>query len=105
EYGRLRLNGLRDTSYISDVLRTGRPAVVADDATDQIAAVLRPGAARDLLHELAPSSAVVLPLSGRGRITGLLSLFRGPGSPAFSDDELDTAADLAGRAGLALDNA
>jgi serine phosphatase RsbU (regulator of sigma subunit) len=48
---------------------------------------------------------VILPMSGRGRITGLLSLFRGPGSPPFSDEDVDTAADLAGRAGLALDNA
>jgi len=105
EYGRLRMHELQDTSYVSEVLRTGRPALVPDAATRHIAAVIKPGPARDLLLELAPSSGMILPMSGRGRITGLLSLFRGAGAPAFTDEDMDTAADVAGRAGLALDNA
>ena len=106
EYGQLRLDDLLDTSYLAQVLQTSEPAMLADGAAEKIAAVLKPGGrARDLLDRLTPSAGLVLPLSGRGRITGLISLFRGSGKAPFSDDDLDTAREVAARAGLALDNA
>jgi PAS domain S-box-containing protein len=104
-YGRLRLDALQSTSYIGDVLRTGQPALVADGAAASIAAVLLPGEARSLLADLNPSAAAILPLAGRGRITGLLSLFRDGDREPFSEYDLGTAGDVASRAGLALDNA
>ncbi|MFP5372698.1 MAG: PP2C family protein-serine/threonine phosphatase, partial [Actinomycetes bacterium] len=60
--------------------------------------------ARDLLAELAPENAVILPLRGRGRTLGLLTLYFSPGSTA-ADEDISTAQDVADRAGLALDNA
>ena len=47
---------------------------------------------------------VVLPLRGRGRTVGLLTLFSGAARGPMSATDRDTAADVAGRAGLALDN-
>ncbi len=64
-----------------------------------------PGEARDLLERLAPESAFVTPLGGRGRTVGLLSAFRGQGRSAFSREARATLVDVADRAGLALDNA
>jgi serine phosphatase RsbU (regulator of sigma subunit) len=66
--------------------------------------MLPPGEARDLLEQLAPATVAVLPLRGRGRTLGLLTLYFRPGS-APSDEDVATAQDVADRAGLALDNA
>jgi hypothetical protein len=104
-YGHLRLDAMQGTSYVEQVMRTGEPVVLAEHAAERISAVLQPGEARSLLRQLDPAAGAILPLAGRGRITGLLSIFRGPDRPAFSTFDLGTAADVASRAGLALDNA
>jgi serine phosphatase RsbU (regulator of sigma subunit) len=57
-----------------------------------------------MLTLLRPDTVVVLPMRGRGRILGLLTLYFRAGT-AVDDDELATAQDVADRAGLALDNA
>src|SRR3712207_8615449 len=62
------------------------------------------GEAQDLLTALAPESAVCLPLRGRGRTLGVLTLYAGVGESLVRED-MSTAQDVADRAGLALDNA
>ena len=104
-YAGLRLAALDDVSFLARVLRSGEPITIPADATARVAAVLVPGEARDLLERLAPESAFVTPLGGRGRTVGLLSAFRGQGRSAFSREARATLVDVADRAGLALDNA
>jgi serine phosphatase RsbU (regulator of sigma subunit) len=104
-YSQHRMAALTEESYLSTVMRTGRPAVVRKDATASISAVLRPGPARALLLELAPETAMVLPLPARGRTVGLLSLFSDEDRGPLIDTDLTTASEVATRAGLALDNA
>lgn len=104
-YAEVRVPALTDTSYVARALDADEPVLVARDATAAIAQVLAPGEARDLFLRLAPSSAVIIPLRGRGRTAGLLTVFRGPGQPPYAREDLDTLDDVAGRAGLALDNA
>ena len=104
-YARHRLPALLDSSYLHQVLRSGRRASAATGATERIRAVLRPGPAHDLLGELAPESFAILPLRGRGRTAGLLTLFSGKSRAPMAAAELQVASDVAGRAGLALDNA
>jgi serine phosphatase RsbU (regulator of sigma subunit) len=65
--------------------------------------MLAPGEARDLLAVLDPESAMVLPMRGRGRTLGLLTLYFRRDSTVV-DEDLATAQDVADRAGLALDN-
>ncbi|MET1038129.1 MAG: SpoIIE family protein phosphatase [Aeromicrobium sp.] len=103
-YVELRIPALRDDSFLAEAVRRNEPVVVADDAAQAIAAVLLPGEARDLCLQLAPSSTVVLPLRGRGRTIGLLTVFRGADRPGFTDDDVADLVDAAGRAGVALDN-
>jgi signal transduction histidine kinase/DNA-binding response OmpR family regulator len=50
-------------------------------------------------------SAVVLPLRARGRTLGVLTLALGPSGRRHDASEFALAEDLAGRAGIALDNA
>jgi PAS domain S-box-containing protein len=86
----------------SPVVRALLGETVVADATD-VAALLPAGEANDLLRLLGPHSGVTVPLRGRGRTLGALTLYfdreRGPG-PA----DLATAQEVADRAGLALDN-
>jgi len=61
--------------------------------------------ARALLEVLAPSSVLVLPLAAGGRTLGAMALVRTEPGVARSEQELDTAREVARRAGLALENA
>jgi PAS domain S-box-containing protein len=60
----------------------------------------------ELFDELGARSAVVAPLRARGRVLGALTVARSdPGEGAYGPAETALLADLAGRAGLAVDNA
>jgi serine phosphatase RsbU (regulator of sigma subunit) len=104
-YARERIPALTDTSFVARAMSTGRPVVVERGATARIREVLVPGPSHGLLEQLAPDSFAIVPLRGRGRTVGLLSLFNGPARGAITDAALATVADIAVRAGLALDNA
>ena len=104
-YAQLRQAALTDRSFVAQVLRTGRPAHIDAEAARVVREVLDDEEARAVLDVLAPDTGAVLPLRGRGRTLGLLSVFRGAGGRAVGDEDLATAEEVAARAGLALDNA
>ncbi|WP_338073711.1 GAF domain-containing protein, partial [Kineococcus siccus] len=104
-YTACRIGDLGDGAHLLRALREARPLHLAR-ATEEISAVLTPGGeAVALLRELAPASASVFPLRGRGRTVGLLTLFAGPDRVPLTDVEVATAGEVAARAGLALDSA
>ena len=100
-----RVGSLTTESLVDRVLRTGRSVVVARDAAATVCAVLAPGEARDLAAELAPGSFALFPLRGRSETVGVLTLFNSAGRGPLSAADLVTAAEVADRAGMALDNA
>jgi PAS domain S-box-containing protein len=104
-YADVRQPALKSSSFVGQSLRTGQPVTIGGGATEAIAEVLEDGAARDLLYELAPSTAAVLPLRAHGRTVGLITLFGDPGRDLLEEENLSTAIEIAGRAGIALDNA
>ncbi|RBY91943.1 histidine kinase [Blastococcus sp. TF02-8] len=104
-YARVRLAAATDEPFLARALSSGEPVVIERDASERIRAVLTAGEATELLEQLAPESAAVLPLRGRGRTVGLLTLFNGPARGPIPPNDLSTATDIAGRAGMALDNA
>ena len=104
-YREVRIPALSEGAFLARALRQNRPIVVDAPAAEAIAGVLEPGEAQDLCRALAPASAVVVPLQGRGRTVGLLTVFRGEGRDRFSEEDVSDLVDAAGRAGLALDNA
>ena len=103
-YAEQRIPALTEGSFLLRALVTGRITTVDSGATAAVRRVLAPGQAHDLIAALAPESMVVLPLRGRGRTVGLLTLFNGAARGSMTAAERDTATDVAGRAGLALDN-
>lgn len=104
-YTEVRLDALTDASFVAQALLGERPVVVPRDAASAISAILEPGPARESFLELDADSAVVMPLRGRGRTVGLLTVFRGRARGGFTAAEVGVIEDVAGRAGLALDNA
>ncbi|WP_432523087.1 SpoIIE family protein phosphatase [Kineococcus sp. SYSU DK006] len=104
-YATHRLAELTDAAFLWRALRQNNPVPIPD-ATRAITAVLDPdGQVRGTLARLAPTSAAVFPLRGRGRTVGLMTVFCGPGRAPLGTDGLSTAAEVAARAGLALDSA
>ena len=102
DYARQRIPASSDRSFLAQALRTGQPVVVRQ-AAESVAATLR-AVPQDLIRRLAPRSAVVQPMRARGRTLALLTLaWRDLDEPRAED--LGTLGELAGRAGLALDNA
>jgi len=103
-YAQARLTDLTDAAYLERALRVMRPVHVPD-AARAVAGVLDPaGEAVRHLRALAPQWATVLPLRGRGRTVGLMTLFGGAERGPLRPEELATAEEVATRAGLALDS-
>ncbi len=104
-YASLRLPALTDESYLARTVNEVTSVLLGSEAAERIADVLRPGTARDLLLELHPESALLVPLQARGRTVGVVSLFRSAGRRDFTSADQTLVEDIGARAALALDNA
>ncbi|MGY1795293.1 SpoIIE family protein phosphatase [Geodermatophilus sp. SYSU D00525] len=100
-YAAVRLDAMPATAPLMRALLTGEPVMERGEA---VLDLLAEGEARDLLRALAPESAISIPLRGRDRTLGVMTLFWRSGWTPREED-LATAQDVADRAGLALDNA
>ncbi|WP_245160578.1 PAS domain-containing protein, partial [Blastococcus sp. CT_GayMR20] len=100
-YTEVRLESLPSASPVARALAGGEP--VREDGRT-VLGMLSSGESKELLGVLAPETAAVLPMRGRGRTLGLLTLYFRPGR-SVADEDLSTAQDVADRAGMALDNA
>lgn len=90
---------------VPEVVRSGT-AQLHPVITDEMLA----GAARDdehlaLLHRLGLQSALIVPLSARGRTFGAITFVAATAGRRFDEDDLALATDLGRRAALAVDNA
>ncbi len=91
-------------SGVSEVIRSGRPQLIPAVDDDFVSRIPEADGYRELLLELGFSTAMVVPLSARGRTLGAITFARGT-TPAYGEQDLHVATDLARRAALALDNA
>ncbi|TFV77727.1 GAF domain-containing protein [Blastococcus sp. CT_GayMR20] len=97
-YTEVRLVTLPATSPVAQALHTGLPA------TEPVSAVLGlmpPGPARDLLEQLRPATAVVLPLTAEARTVGVLTLYQDPGR-TVTEADMDAARRVAAEAARAI---
>ncbi|MCF6506787.1 PAS domain-containing protein [Blastococcus sp. MG754426] len=99
-YTEVRLDTMPPDSPAAVSLRTGEQRRSLGSA---VLDMLPPGESRDLLTRLDPREAVVLPMRGRNRTLGLLTVYYSRATPTRAED-LVTAQEVADRAGLALDN-
>ena len=96
-----------ESSTVQEVVTTGRPRLLPD-----VPAVGTAGWQADLpadrvalYRRIAVRSALLVPLSARGRVLGVLALLRHGDSPRYDDDDRVLVEEVVGRAALALDNA
>ncbi|MGY1771187.1 SpoIIE family protein phosphatase [Blastococcus sp. SYSU D00813] len=101
QYAEARQAVLPTLPVAARVIATGQRVVLG--AAETLAATPA-GEPRALLRRLAPTTAVALPLRGRDRTLGLMTLLYSDGRVPAEED-LSAAEDLADRTGLALDNA
>jgi PAS domain S-box-containing protein len=96
--------GLREQSATRRVLAGGPPVLLNDISDEMVDAALAPELA-DLYRAIGLRSVVVVPLRARRQVLGALTLLTDGSGRTFDEADLDTAADLARRAALAVDNA
>ena len=93
------------TAPVLRAMTTGTPVTLsAAHLTGPALGTVAVGPARDMLQVLAPAAMTVLPIRGRDRVLGALTLGHDRHRPVDPAD-LATATEAAERAGLALDNA
>src|SRR5205085_4865146 len=90
---------------VSVVMRTGEAQLVPEMTDDDLARFAVSDRHREFMQTWAYRSAIVVPLSARGRRVGTLSWLRMRGRDPFGRSELNLAREVARRAGLAIDHA
>jgi PAS domain S-box-containing protein len=94
-----------DPHGVLSVIRTGRPVLLPDIPDELLVAGARDAEHLRIARELGLRSALVLPLTARGRTLGALTLVNAESGRRFSAADMPLAEQLASRAALAVDNA
>jgi serine phosphatase RsbU (regulator of sigma subunit)/PAS domain-containing protein len=90
---------------VAEVLRTGTPRLYASAAAVEAALADHDLVQAELLRALAVVSAMVVPLTARGRTLGAMTLASDGSGRTFDADDLALAEELGRRCALAVDNA
>ena len=93
-----------DSPAVREAIESGRPSLLAAEALELEALAPESAEAR---ARMRPRSAIVAPLIGREEPVGAISLVRleGGGRPAFDEEALGLAAEVAEQGAFALENA
>ncbi len=84
---------------------TGEPQLVSDFAESEYEAFVSNERELEVLRRLGPRSYAALPLVGRGELVGSILLAMSSSGRRYSEDDVPFLMDVAGRAGVALENA
>ena len=90
---------------VARVIRTGEPELLAEMSRDSLRSYSEGAEHACFMIVNRYRSAIVAPLTARGRTLGALSTLRLGDSPAYDEDDLQLVCELARRAALAIDNA
>ncbi len=102
----IRPRRISDRPMMEETLRAGRPELIREVGPDLLASRTVDAHHRELLEGLGLLSSVVVPLVGRDRALGTLSLLTTRRSRRrYDDSDLRLAEDLGRRTALAIDNA
>ena len=93
-----------DTGRIASVFRASEPLLMRSIPPEYYGELVRLGADRAAFEQIGTRSLMLVPIVARGQTLGILTL--GSRRPdRFDEHDLDLAQELAGRAGVAMDNA
>ncbi len=87
------------------VLRTGEPSFAPEVTPEMLAMGAQDEEHLRLLLSLGLRSAMIVPLRARGRTLGALTLIFAESGRRYDENDLQLGTELAGRIGLAVDNA
>ena len=94
-----------DPTGAPNAARSGRSELHEEITHDLLQQSARDGEHLRILRELGPMSAMVVPLSARGRTLGAVTFVSAESKRRFGPDDLQLAEDFVSRAALASDNA
>ena len=97
-YAQVRLQALPGTSPVARALVAGTPVT---ESVETVLGLMADGPARDLLVELSPATAVVLPLTAEARTVGVLTLYLDAGRVVTGEDMV-TARQVSAEAARAI---
>jgi Stage II sporulation protein E (SpoIIE)/GAF domain len=89
---------------VAGAIRSGESELHTEIGDEMLVAAARDPEHLRLMRELGLRSAMVVPLTARGRAIGALTLVAAESGRRFDEVDLDLAEDLARRAALAIDN-
>jgi PAS domain S-box-containing protein len=92
------------TSQLRKVLETGEPLLFRDLSPSMLESEPRSDGHRQLIRDLAPCSALAVPLVARGRILGAWTFLYCESGRHYIEEDLPVALELGRRAAVALDN-
>jgi PAS domain S-box-containing protein len=87
------------------VLRSGRSELYSRITDEMVEAGARDREHLEVLRRLGMRSAMVVPMTARGRTLGAITMVAAESGREFDEEDLRTAEELAGRCALAVDNA
>lgn len=105
EYNRLHPPRIDTPTGVPQVLRTGKSEFYPDISREMLLASVRSEQEMRIIEELRIRSAMVVPMTARGRTLGAITFIASGSTPRFTKDDLWLAERLAGRAAIAIDNA
>ena len=105
EYTRLNPPRFDTPTGVPQVLRTGKPELYPEIDDRMLEAAASTEQERRVIRELGLYSAMVVPMTARGRVIGAISFISAESRRRYSADDLHFAERLASRAAYAIDNA
>ncbi len=93
------------SSGVWSVIRSGKPEYYPRLDDQSLREIARRAEELDLMTQLGLKSAMVVPLAGRERVVGALTIVNSEGGRSFSEADLAIAEQLGRQAALAIENA
>ncbi len=94
-----------DPTGVANVIRTGRAELHPEIPDELLVEGARDEEHLRAMRELGLSSAIIVPLTARGRTLGAVTLIHAESGRRYGEDDLHLAQELAGRAAVAVHNA
>jgi signal transduction histidine kinase/CheY-like chemotaxis protein len=89
----------------ANVIRTGRSELYSEVTNEMFSRTIIQESDHGLVRELGLKSAMIVPLIGRGKVFGAISLISAESGKTYTPEDLTVAEELARRASMAIDNA
>jgi signal transduction histidine kinase/ActR/RegA family two-component response regulator len=95
----------REGGFVARVAATAEPLLVQETAEPRFAALAGNAEILGIYRILSPRSSMVLPMTARGKVVGILLLAADQTGRAYDEKDLEMGLDLARRASIAVENA